>query len=780
MTEAYRPLPIKDSVGDHSRLDEQYRIFLGKVVSVDWERKVIAIRDEGSKGVHHDIAAWPALASSVEGTDVTMPEIGSSCLACTLEWTKGYARIGIVTWITSSTTTAQDAITTRHIAGDVPSWSERLRGVYRKAYPGQHTIAQTEGYTAKLDQSWDHAAADFSRDKVDSFRRTHFTSTGRAVERTDSSLKYEGFVHRPQASSDDITPHILPDGSKEWVLYLDWKEKDYKTRYFSKQQDMMPFVEKMEKIQEFGLDYPLPLEMFETDMWDKVLGLTRPSSDWWSRTSTLPKNAGPDQVEYDDETYLVDQPWDHPDNTKKTAIGPSRKEGQTPRRRGWIIEKSQGTLVGSNMFDPTTYSKVLKPTIFPLNRDGRFGSNTQSGYIPVNKTQDQVEAKMAASASSTRFPYEYNTTRWDITKEGMVQFEFGSTIPKEKIMWDSSQYEHPYGAGRSVEGHVVGSTRLTLGKNRDEEDSLDVQTIGGTVLRLGADDASTPDARRSVQTQIRGKKDAIDVRDLQYWDWSNVKLTPGDAGDLTNKTGAENVSLRSAMDGGMFLRLGARDVASKRRHLYNGYKDGQGKDRWDIKDPSRKDARSPGRPHYGAGDSNYRFHDLTKAGSSQQGGTLPYGWSGDPVGDMDTVGLSADLHAVRDVLLRIGANERNGQSLLLDTAGGVVAALGMDKQGRSLTAALDGGIEMTVGENNQHKGVRLEINGDVDVLIKGNLHLNVTGDIITESCRNLSVAKIAHITRSLVVQAFAQVLHTTEAPEVINNQGAYQSESGIS
>jgi hypothetical protein len=626
---------------------------------------------------------------------------------------------------------------------------------------------------------------DYSRYQLDPFRRTRTSSTGRTIERTDHSLKFEGFVHRPQADKGDILPHRLPDGSQEWILYLDYKEKDWKTRYLSAQQDMMPFVEHVEKIQEFGLDYPVPHEIYETDMWDKILGLTDPwtpepdnPKDWWHRTEILTKGMTKD-MQYDDETHLIVQNWDHPNDPKKNpGVGPTLKEGKTPRRRGWIIEKAEGTVVGSNMFDKTTYGKVLKPTIFPNTKEGRFQTDTESGYIPITKYPDQVEAKMAASAWSLRFPYEYNTTRFEITKEGLINFEIGSTIPKEKIVWDNPKYEHPHGAGRSMEGHFVGSVKLVVGKNRDEEESLDIQTTGGTVLRLGADDAALPEFRREVKTQIRSKKDMITDRKLQFWDEAHIKLAPGDAGSLDNKTGAENVSLRAALDGGMFLRLGGRNKAAKRRHFFNGYEDGPGKNQFGIKDAGRKDSRTKARPVYGAGDDTYKFHDMPKVGSTQLGGILPYAWSGDPTGGaVDFMGASADIHAVRDIFLRVGKNENVDVSAALDLSNALIAAIGKDKNDNSLIAALDGGIEMTIGMNKQKKGVRLEIDGDVDIVIKGNLHLNVTGDTIFETVRNLTIAKISDITRSLTIQDFAQVLHTSEAPQggIINNEGLYDT-----
>lgn len=768
--------PIKPSSTDNSRLNEQYQVFIARVVRVDNEKKIVSIFDQRNGQTYQDVSAIPANSSSPSSTDVDMPEEGSMCLAVSIDWQRGYAKYVILNYLTSDTVTGQDAVANRAIddhASAISGWTNRTRGVYRKAYPGQHTIVKTDGYTSKTDSAWDFAAADYSRDQLDPFRRTRTTSTGRLVNRTDHSLKFEGYVNRPNADSSDITPHRLPDGSKEWILYLNPTEKDWKARYYGGAQDMLPFVERVEKVQEFGLDFPVPHEIYETDMWDTLLGVTQE----FLRTDIKTKKMMED-MQYDDQSFLIEQNWDHPTVPKnlKNHPGPSRKEGKTPRRRGWIIEKSEGTLVGSNQFDKATYGKVLKPAIFPLTKEGRFG-DPNSTYVPINKMTDQTEARMAASAWSLRFPYEYNTTRFDITKEGMLQFEVGSTIPKENIGWDGGTYEHPHGAGRSVEGHFVGSVKLMFGKNRDEEESLDLQTVGGAVIRLGADDASLPQDRREVKTQIRGKKDMLTDRGLQWW--SAPKYGKGDPGDLANKTGFENVSLRSAMDGGLVLRVGARAAGFKRRHFINGYKDGQGKTEWTGSD--RKDARTKGRPVYdGVGDGTYRFHDLSLAGQGKygQGGKdlPPYTWSGAAI-DPEEMGLSADIHLVRDLLLRIGSNK--GVSAGLDLDGAIVAAVGKDQLGRSLVATFDGGIEASIGSSNPSaggRGLKLEIDGDVDIAIKGNLHLNVTGEIITEARSRLAVVKGSDMVKAIMIQKFANAFITHEAPRIQNNEIYYVSQ----
>jgi hypothetical protein len=311
---------------------------------------------------------------------------------------------------------------------------------------------------------------------------------------------------------------------------------------------------------------------------------------------------------------------------------------------------------------------------------------------------------------------------------------------------------------------------MVIGKNRDEEEALDFTALGQTVLRLGADDSSLPNSRRTVLTQLRGKADAVLARTLQFWAAS--KLKPGDAGSLDNKIGSENVSLRAALDGGAVFRFGARNATSKRRHLMNGYQDGPGQQAWSIDDPSRKDSKTDGRPTYGAGDSVYAFHDLSQA-AAPIAKILPYNWSGPPVTNMDAHGLSIDFHTVRDILIRAGSNPASGQSILLDLAGGIVAWLGKDKQGRSITATLDGGVELVIGPNNQGKALRVELTGDLDLAINGNFHLEVSGDFITSATNIVTNSKISNISTSTQHIRSSLVRDTTEAPDIINNQGTY-------
>jgi hypothetical protein len=781
-TQLYHPGPLtreRDAI--------KFAPFVGRVLTVDYERFVLTIENPADKTVYTDIRYWPSNTSSATSIDINMPEQFSSCVAAHINYSAGFSQVVILSWINSDQINNIDAVGQRAVDGsEMQGWSDRLRGTYRKAYPGQRTSSYSGGYSEKIDQGWDRLGSDFSRDKLDSDRRTRTQITGRKVNLTGAGVSYHGPINRPNAPN--ITGVTLPDGTQEFVSYLQPGSQP-SDRYIGGKRDVIPFAESTELVQEFSLDYIPPFETIQTELLDSILGTV---ANPWNRT-TVTSPGG--QVASDNETFMVSQQWDHPNDSHLKPVGPALAEGSTPARRGFILEKAQGTLVGYNKFDTSTYGRVLKSVLFvgpPHNpAGGRFGADVESGYKPVTDSPDHVEARLAASCLAIRFPYEYNTTRLDVTKEGFTTLEIGASIPKEKVGIGDHKYENPHGAGRSLEAHLVGSAKLVVGKNRDEEEALDIQALGQVVVRLGADDTSLPDARRNVQTQIREKGDAPAARSLQYWDAAHVKLHPGDSGvnpQGYNKVGAENVSLRAALDGAAIVRLGGRNPAAFRRHLINGYADGRGKIPYAVTAGFRQDSHSPGRPNYGAGDSNYAFHDLTQAGQP----TLnfpPYNipsWSGTPVpgkppdpsnplpqnSPMDQHGLSLDLHSTNDMLLRVGSNPVSGQSILIDTDGGVVAAIGKDQQGRSLTATLFGGCEISIRANNQGKALRIELLGDIDITHQGHFNFHSTGDWTTECTTWRHITKTDRVfTQQKSIDA-SLTRATIIAPDIEFDQGS--------
>src|SRR5271154_1077537 len=771
-TKFYPPQPFERT---KTRIENE--VYLVEVLSVDFERRVLTVRDIKDGLVYSEINIFPANISSFEGMDINMPEAGAIGVATNYAFTTGgFKQPMVISWVHFQTYIGIDAIANRPLGGDrIQGYSDRTRPVYRKAFPGQRTSTYTGGYAERIDYAWDRQGADLTRDKQDSDKRQWTQIAGRKVSYSDAGVSYQGSISRPTASN--LIPVMLPDGTKEYISYLAPKSQP-SDRFVSGKQDVIPFAEHTELVQEYSLEYPVPYEILQTSLLDTILGTT---ADPWKRTTVTPVNGT--TIAFDSETYVVNQGWDDPYDDRVSAVGPTTNEGATPQRRGYILEKVAGTLVGYNLYDPLTYGYVLKPQLFigtPNQPNlGKFGSSVESGYNQVVDGIDHAEARLGSSCLAIRFPYEQNTTRLNITKEGLTQLELGSTLPKENIPLQDT-YEYFYGAGRSLEAHVVGSAQIVVGKNRDEEESFDFTALGQVVLRLGADDTSAPNARRTVETQIRSKNDLLANRTLQYW---KPTSTLGDAGSLTNKTGMEQISLRGAFDGGTVLRLGAKDPHSTRRLFYNGSVDGPRKKQFGVGDANHIASKSY-RQAYGAGDYTYQFHDLPQAGVSiLPSNPAPYIWSGSPVTSttqssdpMSSHGLSLDVHAVRDMLIRTGANPDSGQSLLVDLAGGTVAWVGKDMQGRSLTASLDGGIEMTIKPNNQNKALRLCIIGDIDITHMGHLNYLCTGDMTVERTTARTITKTDDVSTQQKRISSSLARDTTEAPDIVNNQGLYTSD----
>ena len=550
-------------------------LYLVEVLSVDYERRVLTLRDTKNDMIYNEVSTFPTAISSQEEIDIIMPEQGALGIACNFEFGHGGFKFPmVVSWVQQQRLQAIDAIANRPLTGErIQGYSDRRRSTYRKATPGTKTSTYTGGFSERIDTAWDKQTADLSRDKLDSDKRQWTQIAGRKVAYSDAGVAYQGSINRPTATN--LTPILLPDGTSDYIAYLQ-PGAIPADRYVSGKQDVIPFSEHTELVQEYALDYPVPFELLQTSLLDTILGTT---ADPWARTTVTPANGSIPAV--DSESFMINQTWDDPFDDRVNPVGPTLNEGATPQRRGYILEKVAGTLVGYNLYDPNTYGQVLKPQLFvgtPAQPSlGKFGTSVESGYNAITDSTDHAQARLAASCLAIRFPYEQNTTRLNVTKEGLVQMEIGSTLPKENIpLQPLKGYEYPYGAGRSLEANLVGSAKMVIGKNRDEEEALDAQILGQTVLRLGADDTSAPNVKRNDgsnihQTQIRSRKDLMGDRSLQYW---TPKIPAGDAGSLTNKTGMESVSLRGAFDGGTVLRLGAKNPQSKRRHLKNGYVDG--------------------------------------------------------------------------------------------------------------------------------------------------------------------------------------------------------------
>src|SRR5580658_4687661 len=311
-----------------------YEIFIVEVLSVDFERKVLTVRDIKDGLVYSEVDTFPANTASLTGSDINMPEQGSIGLAANYSYQRGYRQVMILNWINVQMYTGVDAIANRLVSGDrIQGYSDRLRNTWRKATPGQRTSSYTGGFSEKVDTSWDRQSAAMDRDKADSDKRQWTTVAGRRVGYSDAGVFYQGSVNRPGTTATTVVPVITPDGTSDYIVYLQPGSQPSQ-RYVQGMQDVIPFAEHTELIQEYSLDYPVPVEAIQTSLLDFILGTT---ADPWGRTTVTPA-AGNGTVAYDSETYMTQQNWDDPFDDRVAAVGPTLNEGPTPQRRGYIIE----------------------------------------------------------------------------------------------------------------------------------------------------------------------------------------------------------------------------------------------------------------------------------------------------------------------------------------------------------------------------------------------------------------------------------------------------------
>jgi hypothetical protein len=176
-TPYYRP-----NISDRRRDQEEFQVFMAEVLTIDHERKVCTLRDLHTNVSYQGVQLFPAHHSSYEGTDVNMPEVGSRCAAAHVASNAGFFNVVILSWITSDTNRAQQGIAIRAIdSKEMQGWNQRVRGSYRKAYPGQRTVTNSHGYSDRQDDGWDRLSADLSRHQLDPDRRTWTQTTSRSV-----------------------------------------------------------------------------------------------------------------------------------------------------------------------------------------------------------------------------------------------------------------------------------------------------------------------------------------------------------------------------------------------------------------------------------------------------------------------------------------------------------------------------------------------------------------------------------------------------------------------
>jgi len=79
-----------------------------------------------------------------------------------------------------------------------------------------------------------------------------------------------------------------------------------------------------------------------------------------------------------------------------------------------------------------------------------------------------------------------------------------------------------------------------------------------------------------------------------------------------------------------------------------------------------------------------------------------------------------------------------------------------------------------VKPNKQNKAIRLCIIGDVDITHMGHLQYLCTGDAITQATTRREITMTDKVETQQKKVSASLARDTTEAPDIVNNQGYYQ------
>jgi len=153
-----------------------------------------------------------------------------------------------------------------------------------------------------------------------------------------------------------------------------------------------------------------------------------------------------------------------------------------------------GTNVGNDPTNTSTYGRVLRPQIF-ANEEDAFPSVgdevVTGGAFRSRSVATAFELKFNHNGNlgveRTAFGFS-NRTKFSIDKQGHTF-----------INLSASTTDHPLGAGRSLEFNADGSLKMVIGANKNNGESMLLNTLGGVRVDLGENIN-----RNSMELTMRG------------------------------------------------------------------------------------------------------------------------------------------------------------------------------------------------------------------------------------------------------------------------------------
>jgi hypothetical protein len=745
-----------------SRDQQFYYSKYGTVQRVDYENWLVDVKYSLTDG-HHAEAKIGAAFTSPRAFLGGMPEIGSSVLVDYTYAGPSSGKPNVASYLPSGFRAGMNQKKQKlgkYDYGDdvnVP----RFRRKFRKIYPGEIMGSSSQGSDLILDENVSLSDMKGGEVRLDPRDQSLNQISVQSYSITDAARHSNGWVYRPveesyneDGSLQEGELHKPPDSRQPYVIDESSKKRWYRT------------ISGIDTVDDYFLSYS-----FEEGKEKPTNFNASPLVEVRSEI----REVGFGTLPLVDQNVEKDLWWDNNLNADSET-----GEKDPKLRRGNIIETASGTLVGYDK-NHDNYGKVLRPQIF-ADKDG---TNLDVKEIPVEEgaLPDYAPVRMLAAAHMWKMPFPHAQTRMYVSKEGHVQLHVGGTTEKEESPFLQAA-EHPYGAGRSVEAHFGGSIKAVIDKNQGREESLDIKTLGKAYMHFGKDDGIPSAESRELS-----------VDDAEYKGSVTKPTVSGQPQSFSPEPTATSMSIETVTDGGISVRVGKNSGKVLRKFEQNGY-NARGDSAIPVADGGGgANVRNVGRQTYESGDRFYRHHKMTLTGYGAPGrigfpedydeqkakrdeydkfiknpGDAELEDPGNPLGSPDIMATSLDMHMNGSAFIRAGADD-DGNSLIMDTAGGVVAWLGADKRdNRSLVFTSDGGIEAHIGRTDGAKGkgeaggnsIQALLEGGVDIVIRSNqkgqdIKIRKEGNIIDTQIGDHHRTHVGNIFQKVTVDNITEV-----------------------
>lgn len=495
-------------------------LWIGRILHVDTETMVCSIQLESATGERYDVPLPAPGGGGPRSWSGNIPERGTKVVIGWRRYSNRAYSPYIVQFVTVGTYPARefepfstvDPADAEEVRKAFPEMQDdphfslgvtRLKS--RKAYPGDWMASASEGADALLDRNahlMNRAGNEFV------LRDSDQTAVLQVVnEFTSNAAGYyrRGLVRR---GSFNFLPDLAISGFNPAV-------DDYETmisgRFVTGDDEegnplrtliakVPPGTPPYDKLLEFGLINAdgTPVEAVGTDPDDPFYPfVVLPDGRRLSYSVLGEHEFGFDET---DQCYVEDRSELRHTSDGVMAVTEDGDGVQIDPVPPVFIEDVKGTVVGN---DPYTepgralYKRIMTMRVFD---DPDQGSNSPAPiFEPVDTITSQVEADTKALARLFRIqsPTSSSQFAFGVTKEGRVFLH----VPKSRT--GTSQEK-----GKSVDANILGLVKAVLGIDENTRTSLDLRTLGGVKLDIGAfQDSSDPENPElvSVDLVLRGK-----------------------------------------------------------------------------------------------------------------------------------------------------------------------------------------------------------------------------------------------------------------------------------